>query len=200
MKAFTTALAAMVASVEASKIYGSCQEPEVQQNFDLNRYLGLWYESRRDTDCAYESGICVTASYSMNADGTVRVRNNEWMEETNEWSGGTGQAFEVDPSKDEGYLKVKFGRFIPAGDYKILETDYDNYTVVYGCSGIPNTYNIEYAWILTRDANPSQAIVDKGLEVIRTKIPTYNMSALYATPTGDAALSNGGDCPYESEP
>lgn len=62
MKSFT-ALAVMVASVEARKKFGACQTPEVVQNFDVNRYTGLWYEARRDKDCMFESkdGICNTA-------------------------------------------------------------------------------------------------------------------------------------------
>eukprot|EP00354_Favella_ehrenbergii_P009018 CAMPEP_0170464974 /NCGR_PEP_ID=MMETSP0123-20130129/9491_1 /TAXON_ID=182087 /ORGANISM="Favella ehrenbergii, Strain Fehren 1" /LENGTH=168 /DNA_ID=CAMNT_0010730753 /DNA_START=30 /DNA_END=536 /DNA_ORIENTATION=+ len=168
MKTFISALIAQAALVEASKVFRSCQKPDVQQDFDLDRYLGLWYEARRDKDCAYEGGICNTASYSMNDDGSIRVLNNEWEDDTTEWGGGVGKATVVDPSKHEGYLKVKFVPFVPAGDYKVIETDYDNYAVLYTCAGVPGVFNIEYAWILTRDVTPSPAVLEHAMDVLKT--------------------------------
>ena len=71
---------------------------------------------------------------------------------------------------------------VPAGDYKILSTDYVNYTVVYTCSGIRGVYNREYAWVLTREAEPSEEIVEQALSEMRRKIPRYDMSQLMETP------------------
>ena len=113
-----------------------CQNPKVVQNFDLDRYLGLWYEIVRDKDTSYEHGICSTAQYALKDDGSIRVRNNEYLTEEQKWGGGEGHAFVVDPTKDEGYLKVKFVPLTPAGDYKVIATDYDNYSVVYSCIGL----------------------------------------------------------------
>ena len=166
----------------ASDVMRGCQEPKVQQDFDLDAYLGLWYEQRRDKECTYEHGICSTANYSYYDDGTIRVLNNEWSEEDNEWGGGIGRATVVDPSAHEGYLKVKFVPIVPAGDYKILSTDYVNYTVVYTCSGIRGVYNREYAWVLTREAEPSEEIVEQALSEMRRRIPRYDMSQLMETP------------------
>ena len=137
----------------------------------------------------------------MNDDGkSIRVVNDQWIEADNKWSGGIGKATVVDPSKDEGYLQVKFGRFIPAGDYKVVETDYTSYTVIYTCTGLPGIYNIEYVWILTRDPIPSQDVLDKAMEAIHTKIPKYDSDVLFATPQGSAALTSGDDCPYQTRP
>ena len=134
----------------------------------------------RDKDIVYENGICTNANYSLNDDGSIRVRNNEWHEEDGEWDGGTGQATIDDPS--QGFLWVKFGPLIPAGPYQILETDYENFSVVYTCDGILDFYNIEYMWILTREANPTQEVLDKAMDVVRTRIPHYKESTFYATP------------------
>ena len=200
MKGLAVAIALAAQQALAANVFRGCQEPEVQQNFNLDAYLGLWYENRRDKDVAYESGVCTTASYSMNDDGSIRVLNNDYEEDKSEWGGGVGRATIVDPSKNEGYLKVKFVKLQPAGDYKVLETDYENYTVIYTCAGIPHLYNIEYVWILTRDINPSEEVINMALDAIAEKVPEYNMSALQVTPQGEGALKSGKDCPYDTAP
>ena len=75
---FTFAAAFAAHQAAAIEVFRACQTPEVVQDFDLDSYLGLWYEARRDKDCRYESesSICNTASYSLKDDGDIRVRNN----------------------------------------------------------------------------------------------------------------------------
>jgi len=49
-------------------------------NFQLERYLGLWYEIAR-LDHPFERGLShVTAYYSMNPDGSVRVINRGYSD------------------------------------------------------------------------------------------------------------------------
>ena len=164
------------AMAEAGKADRECQMPEVQQNFDVEAYTGIWYEQRRDKDCYYESGICDTATYSIKNETTLRVLNNDYVEDTDKWRGGAVNGVIVDPSKHEGYLKITFLPFVPGGDYKILGTDYESYTVLYTCLTYPIKSNLEFVWILTRDPNPSDDVMNTALDVIRTKIPLYDMS------------------------
>jgi len=42
------------------------------------------------------------------------------------------------------------------GTYKVLDTDYDNYSAVYSCDNIPGIGKYESGWVLTRSINPSQ--------------------------------------------
>ena len=63
------------------------------------------------------------------------------------------------------------------GDYRILETDYDNYTVIYNCTGgDSNVHYTEFAWILTRTLEPSEEILSKAYEALLAKVPRYNSS------------------------
>ena len=41
--------------------------------------MGVWYELRRDKDISFESGECVTAQYSLNDNGTVKVDNTQFF-------------------------------------------------------------------------------------------------------------------------
>ena len=45
-------------------IGGTCPVPDLQEDFDRERYLGRWYEMFRHVDVPYEVGDCATATYS----------------------------------------------------------------------------------------------------------------------------------------
>ena len=42
----------------------ACPEPELQPNFNVNQYLGIWYENARDAAILFEKGDCQVARYS----------------------------------------------------------------------------------------------------------------------------------------
>ena len=55
------------------------------ENFDLDRYLGDWYEIAR-LDHSFERGLDnVRASYSLNPDGSVKVINSGFSEKKKKW-------------------------------------------------------------------------------------------------------------------
>jgi hypothetical protein len=72
-------------------------------------------------------------------------------------------------------LQVSFGGS-PPGDYKIIGTDYDNYTIVYGCGASP-IGSIENLWILSRDVTLSQEKFDEAVAIIQEKLPLYDWPA-----------------------
>ena len=96
------------------------------------------------------------------------------MADEQKWGGGLGSAFVVDPSKDEGYLKVKFVSYIPAGDYKVIGTDYDNYAVIYSCIGLGPLLSREYVWVLAREPTVSEETKQAVLESLKL-IPKYDI-------------------------
>lgn len=112
--------------------------------FQLDRYLGVWYEIAR-LDHSFERGLSrVTAEYSLRDDGGVRVLNRGYSAEKGEWKEAEGKAYFVqDPQT--GYLKVSFfGPFY--GSYVIFELDHEDYRYAVVCG--PDT---SYLWILARD-------------------------------------------------
>lgn len=111
--------------------------------FALDRYLGTWYEVAR-LDHSFERGLTqVNATYSLNADGTVRVLNRGYDPAKQEWREAIGKAkFVGDPQV--GQLKVSFfGPFY--GGYNILALDPEyGYSLVCGPS-------LKYLWLLSRE-------------------------------------------------
>ncbi|QTL34349.1 lipocalin family protein [Pseudoalteromonas viridis] len=137
-----------------SSCLGMPQGVQPVGNFELNRYLGKWYEIAR-LDHSFERGLSkVTAQYSMRDDGGVKVINRGFNAEENQWREAEGKAFFVNQD-DEAYLKVSFfGPFY--GAYVVFELDHDNYQYAF-VSG-PDT---DYLWLLSRTPQVDQAIIDK---------------------------------------
>ena len=125
--------------------------------FELDLYLGKWYEIAR-LDHSFERGLQqVTANYSLREDGGVRVINRGFLTKKNKWKIAEGKAFFVN-DVEEGYLKVSFfGPFY--GTYAIFELDQENYEYAF-VSG-PDT---SYLWLLSRTPELSQKVIDKFLE------------------------------------
>ena len=111
--------------------------------FDVQRYAGRWYELAR-LDHAFERGMTdVSAGYTVQADGSVRVVNRGYAPATGQWREAVGKArFTGAPTT--GSLKVSFfGPFYGGYHVAALDPDY-RWALVLG----PNT---SYCWILARD-------------------------------------------------
>jgi apolipoprotein D and lipocalin family protein len=120
--------------------------------FELDRYLGKWYEIAR-LDHSFERGMNkVTADYSMREDGGVKVINRGYYTEKKEWDEAEGKAYFVgEPTV--GQLKVSFfGPFY--GGYNIIELDKENYQ--YSLVAGPG---LNYLWILARTPKLEQSII-----------------------------------------
>ncbi len=111
--------------------------------FDINRYLGTWYEIAR-LDHSFERGLDnVTATYDLQNDGSIRVINKGLSISDNGPRSATGKAYFVDDNQ-QGHLKVSFfGPFYSS--YIIFGLDRDHYQYAF-VSG----YNTSYLWLLSR--------------------------------------------------
>ena len=121
-----------------------CQDPELQQDFDVNRYLGRWYEIWKDPTANFDIGQkCTTAFYSLRDDGLIRVQNTGLL-----WNGGIDQAIGRAFCEESNCGVSFFADFF--GDYRVVSTDYEKYAIVYSCSR-PGVNHNELLWILGRD-------------------------------------------------
>jgi apolipoprotein D and lipocalin family protein len=130
------------------------------KRFNLQRYLGRWYEIAR-LDHSFERGLSnVSASYSMREDGGVRVVNRGFDDAKSKWKQAVGKAFFV-RGPQEGYLKVSFfGPFY--GSYVIFELDREDYQYAY-VSGSSTSY----LWFLSRTPVVDPGAVDRFKERAR---------------------------------
>ena len=139
---------------------GELKGASVVSEFEIDLYLGTWYEIAR-LDHRFERGLTnVTANYTLRDDGGVRVVNRGFQTKKGEWDEAVGKAYFVD-SPDVGRLKVSFfGPFY--GGYNILELDIEDYQ--YALVAGPNR---SYLWILARSPDLSETIVQSLVEKAR---------------------------------
>jgi apolipoprotein D and lipocalin family protein len=136
---------------------GLPQGVEPVSGFELDRYLGKWYEVAR-LDHSFERGLDkVTAEYSLLDGGGVKVVNRGYSEKDAEWDEAEGKAYFVRNS-DEGYLKVSFfGPFY--GSYVIFELEKENYSYAFVAG--PDK---SYLWFLSRTPTVSDDLMKKFVD------------------------------------
>ncbi len=132
------------------------------QQFDVNRYLGKWYEVAR-LDHSFERGLeQVSAEYTLLDNGRIKVVNRGFSINNNEWKEVVGKAFTAGKT-DEGYLKVSFfGPFYSS--YVVFDLDKDNYQYAY-VSG-PNH---NYLWLLSRTPTVAEEVLVRFVKTAQKK-------------------------------
>lgn len=138
-------------------IYGCAGIPdnvEPVKGFDLNRYLGKWYEIAR-LDHSFERGLTkVTAEYTLNDDGSIKVVNKGFDPGSKKWKAAVGKGYFI-AGQNIGRLKVSFfGPFY--GGYNIIEIDKKDYSYALVCGS-----NRGYLWILAREPEIEGPIKDR---------------------------------------
>ena len=129
-------------------------------NFQKDRYLGKWYEIAR-FDFRFEKNMSrVTAEYSANNDGTIRVKNSGYDNKKYQLKQSIGKAKFVG-AEDVAMLKVSFfGPFYAGYNVIAIDPEY-RYALVAG-------NNLDYLWLLSRDKTMPQQVKDNYLGIARS--------------------------------
>lgn len=138
------------------------QDLPTVSSVDIQRYAGNWYEIARKP-MRHEDATAqdITATYRLNADGSVQVLNG-CINEDGQVEVSEGKASAVDPSNAK--LEVTFLpeglRWIPftKGDYWILKLDESYSTALVG------EPNRKYLWLLHRQPQLDPAIKAEWLQ------------------------------------
>ena len=136
----------------------------VVENFEVEKYIGKWYEIAR-FDSRFEKNLNqTTAEYSLDENGKIIVKNRGYNFKKNKWESVQGKA-KFAKNKNLGDLKVSFfGPFY--APYKIIQLD-SNYQYALVSSGK------DYLWILSREKSIP--------ENIKTQYLNYAKSLKYNT-------------------
>ena len=129
---------------------------------DLKKYMGKWYEIAR-FDHSFERNLkCVSATYSLQENGKVKVLNEGFNSKKEKWESANGIA-KVPNSSKPGEIKVSFFRPF-YGDYFVIKLDEEYKHVLVGSP------TRDYLWVLSRSQS-----MDKE---------TYNQYLIYAKENG----------------
>lgn len=140
---------------------------ETVNHVDLARYLGDWFEiCRLPMKWEDEGASDITASYSLNDDGSIKV-DNRCLNEKGEPTQSIGEATAVDATNAK--LKVTFLpkllRWIPftEGDYWIFKLDPDYRIALVGSP------DRKFLWLLARDHTLNEAQTAPYLDWAKAK-------------------------------
>lgn len=139
--------------------------------FKIDVYLGKWYEIAR-MDFRFEKNLNnVTANYSRNSDGSIRVDNKGYDYVKKKWKESIGKAKFV-KNEDNARLKVSFfGPFYAGYNVIALDESYQ-YALIAG-------NNLDYLWILSRTPTIPEAVKESYLQ--RAKSLGYDVDKLIWT-------------------
>ncbi|XP_038121516.1 outer membrane lipoprotein Blc [Culex quinquefasciatus] len=148
----------------------------VLDNFNLEKYLGKWYEVER-YEQDYERNLeCVTAEYTRKVqDGSIDVKNKGFLAKKDAYASFSGIAYISDPLLDPVVAKLNVSYGILASgisNYWVVDTDYRNFAVVYSCTPIDDSESvIEGYWLLSRTPKLTEEL--QITEKLRYLLETY---------------------------
>ena len=169
---------------------GECPKTSGVANFNPDAYIGRWYEFRRDQATQWEwFGECVTATYTVKADGKIDVKNRSWFWW---WFFSYYTAPGIADCKSQGQAAECEVRFFENSqykytepNYKVISTDYSNYAMVYSCRKNAFGGKTEDFWILTRVAVPTKSEQDTYKDLAKKLLPDYDHSYVVYTKQGE---------------
>ena len=151
------------------------RELETVPYVDVARYLGKWYEIARLPQSTQAGCTAVTAEYSLNEDGSVKVLNSCRLFNPSEGRLITisGKATPVDASNSK--LEVSFFDGLQKGNYWVLELAED---YSYALVGEPSRSSL---FVLSRSPQLAEEVYQKLLTFATDK-HGYDVSPVEKTP------------------
>lgn len=158
-----------------SFIMSSCSqkihfEDQAVKDFDINKYLGTWYEIARFNH-SFEKGLVGgSANYVLEDNGKVKVTNKGFRGSFDGKEKIARGKAKFAGDKTVGHLKVSFFLWFYA-DYYVVALDKENYNYALVCSN-----SNKYLWILSRNKTLDKETMDNLL--LRAKELGFDTSKL----------------------
>lgn len=157
------ALSFVVLTLVSGSVSAQKQPLKTVAKVDLDKYLGKWFEIARLPNSFQEKCVGeVSAEYTKNEDGTIRV-TNACLEKDGKIQTVVGKA-KIDDKKTNAKLKVRFAPAVLSwfsgvwGDYQIIALG-DNYE--YAVVGTPDR---KYLWFLSRKPQIEEPLYQEMLK------------------------------------
>ncbi|XP_069675077.1 apolipoprotein D-like [Periplaneta americana] len=169
--------------------FGGCPEKNTPMpDFDLSRFMGVWYEAERSLNIFEAGASCVKNNYTKTADGKIHVEN-EIMTAVPSVKRVVQGELKAAGKASEGKISIRYALPVPwETTYDILKTDYDNFAVLWNCVSI-GFLNAQNAWLMTRERNPPGTVMQLA----------YGVLDEYAIPRSFFVKTEHKDCDVSAE-
>ena len=136
-------------------------------SFDPKKYQGKWYEIVRSRNLFFE-GKAATIQYQYNdKNQSMKIRKSMnyfgrriTLKATATWHHDVPSIWSVKP---EYWILNRI-----CFNYTILDTDYDNYSVVYSLNKVFDRWIIDMVWIISRTPELSHDLLAHAITVVET--------------------------------
>ena len=154
--------------------------PGLSFTFEPERYMGTWYEIAHSKDESFQPNAwaCNQATYSdLDATaGTFKVYNSS----KSQWGGprfgvhGDAKCPKTQYGEGQCFVKFFFQKYYDEPNYEIIDTDYENYSIVYSC----HEDDMAFLWMLSRKPTIDSATQTKMMETAKAALPHYDFAQL----------------------
>ena len=152
-------------------------------SFDAERYMGNWFEIYHTKNQPFQpdSWTCSQATYSnLNTDdGTFTVYNSGQGRFHGPRFGVTGDGrcnADDEEAFGAGQCFVKFFTqpYYDTPNYEIIDTDYENYSLIYAC----HEDDMQYLWFMSRTPTLDDDTISMMMDKAKATLPNYNFDNL----------------------
>jgi lipocalin len=167
-------------STKGQRLQNECGSLDLPEDFNIARFMGLWYEIMSYPFCLTTNAKCVISTYAFVSNRNItiysRFVNSNGLE--NRMIGMAAQ-------KSPGRIAVMFSAsrkllfIVPAPTtfflspaettsfYNVLNTDYEDFSVVVACNSLCGRVNGLNVWILSRHPALEPKFIAKAFEILR---------------------------------
>lgn len=142
---------------------GVCANVTVMQNFSREQFYGNWREISRIEHDLQRSSDCVTLDFDKVLTGIAKIQFESQFLSNDTALNRNGIAFVSRPADNQGEFNViweadqdsDYDNNTQQFRFRIIETDYTAYAIMYDCVQYNVTFVSDFFWVLSRNSDLS---------------------------------------------
>ncbi len=141
------------------------QPIKLQEYMDIDKYQGKWYEIYKSKNVGFE-GDYLWETYKKEAPNKIAMHFCHVVKGKEDQGDGVATFDPARPAQWSVNIKKYFFPKFFNFDYRVIETDYDNYSIVISKNQFLKIFKTEYVWIMGRNKVLDPKIVAHCMDII----------------------------------